>query len=395
MKKLLLSAIGLSFALMADIQLTPFDGDVPLVPNCQKDMMKLEKPEDRWAVLNADHKLPAEKRAYIVHGDKAKEPQHLWRSALPVDFNWTCTDGETGPFRVEISEQEDFAQVQYLFNKKATTATASKYLANFKIGTKYYWRVWGKKKVDGKTTDVVSQTGTFTTEDQPPRWMAYEGSTANFRDWGGWKTTDGRRVKQGLIFRSQGLNQNSEDGKIPGRKRLTLADQDYALNVLKIKTDLDQRSTGEVGEMKESPLGPTVQFINNPSSAYHGIYSDGGKRAMAKNFRVFCNPDNYPITFHCIGGADRAGSLAWVLKGAAGVSQHDADVDWEHTFYPRLPNCDFFGTLPDWLNFPGLNEGLQKYGKEGDSFKTRIELYLQDCGITMEEIETFRKIILE
>lgn len=392
MKKLLLSALGLTCLLHADIVLTPFEGEVPLVPQCQKDLMKLQTPEERWELLNKDHRLPAEKRVYIRHDHKGV----TWHAALPVTFKWTCTDGEAGPFRVEISEKEDISEPQFLFSKEQPEAVASSWRGNFKIGTRYYWRVCGYK-AEGKHTKktVVSAVGSFVTEDQAPRWMAYEGSTGNFRDWGGWKTVDGRRVKQGIIYRSQGLNHNSEDGGVtPGRKRLTMADQDYALNVLKIKTDLDQRSTGETARMTESPLGPQVQYINNPSSAYGGIYSEGGKKAMAANFRVFCNPDNYPITFHCIGGADRAGSLAWVLKGAAGVSQHDADVDWEQTFYPRLPNCDFY-KRPDWLDFPALGKGLLKYGKDGDSFQTRIELYLQDCGITMEEINAFRAIVLE
>ena len=38
---------------------------------------------------------------------------------------------------------------------------------------------------------------------------------------------------------------------------------------------------------------------------------------------------------------------------------------------------------------------VAKYGKEGDSWQKRIELYLLDCGVTPDEIATFRSIMLE
>ena len=387
-----LLAICLSSVIFAEITLKPFDGEVPLVPQIQKDLMAYQTPQERWAVLNEDNKRPAGERKYIR---ARKTGERMWRQALAVVFEWSCTDGETGPFCIEVSENEDMSDLQKIFAGKRTLFSAVDYNANFKIGTKYYWRVQGFHGEGKEKQRVTSAIGTFVTEDVPPRWLAYEGRCGNFRDCGGWKTVDGRRLKQGLIFRSQGLNDNSPDeGLTPGRNRMTVSDVRYALDVLKIRTELDLRATVETAGMTESPLGPSVQYINIRGNAYHAIYSNSGKRAMANCFRVFCNPENYPITFHCIGGADRAGSLAWILKGAAGVSQHDADVDWEQTFYPSLPNCDFYN-CPEWLNFPGLNDGLLKYGKEGDSFQKRVELYLMDCGITMEEIQAFRKIVLE
>ena len=114
---------------------------------------------------------------------------------------------------------------------------------------------------------------------------------------------------------------------------------------------------------------------------------------MAENFRVFCRPENYPIYFHCIGGADRTGSLAYVLNGVLGVDRHELETDWESTFYPRIPDAN-----PDpkfWCRESHFNNGFSKYGKEGDSWNRRIELYLLDCGVTKEEIKAFRGIMLE
>ena len=170
-------------------------------------------------------------------------------------------------------------------------------------------------------------------------------------------------------------------------------DVKYLTGTLVIKTDLDLRSDGEIGGMKESPLGAGVAFIKRSSQCYKGIFTDSGKKVMAENFRVFCRPENYPIYFHCIGGADRTGSLAYVLNGVLGVDRHEMETDWESTFYPSIPDSN-----PDpnfWCRESHFNNGFAKYGKDGDSWNRRIELYLLDCGVTKEEIESFRSIMLE
>ena len=144
--------------------------------------------------------------------------------------------------------------------------------------------------------------------------------------------------------------------------------------------------------MTESPLGSGVAFIRRSSDSYKGIFSDRGKKAMAANFRVFCSPTNYPVYFHCIGGADRTGALAYVMLGVLGVDRRDIETDWESTFYPNIPD-DKHG--PDhWCLEAHFNNGFSKYGKDGDSWNRRIELYLLDCGITEEEIAVFRRIML-
>ena len=114
---------------------------------------------------------------------------------------------------------------------------------------------------------------------------------------------------------------------------------------------------------------------------------------MAENFRESCKPEDYPIDFPCIGGADRTGSLAYVLNGVLGVDRREMETDWESTFYPRIPDAN-----PDpefWCRESHFNNGFAKYGKDGDSWNRRIELYLLDCGVTKEEIEAFKSIILE
>ena len=384
---------------------------IQLVPDAQKKLMNMPTYKERLEFLQWDR----------ANGKKVRHDPN-WRKALPVVLEWKATAGEKGPWKILIGKKPDLSDARVWFKAVKETDKATgresgkdqsqkneKYevpYANLEINTTYYWRVctrgycgWGcnpKHGCEACKKVCESEIASFKTEDFAPRWMAIEGRVGNMRDLGGRKTVDGRRVKQGMIYRGQGLNDNSATGEIRGRNRLTAADVEYMTGTLGIKTDLDQRSPGEVADMTASPLGPSVKWIHNSSSCYAGIFLEDGKKAMAKNFRVFCDPANYPIYFHCIGGADRAGSLAYTLNGILGVERHLLNTDWESTFYPTLPEMrSDYKDHTFWCGEWHFDDGFAKYGDANTSWNKRIELYLLDCGVTMEEIEKFRSIMLE
>ena len=409
----LAAVVAAAAASAAIVPQSPVGGaEVPLVPDAQKKVMAPQTLKERIEIFRVDR----EKNGKVIRHDK------YWRKAKPFVLKWRTTKGEVGPWKIEIGKEPDLsdARVWYVRVNKVDAATGrdtgeaqskaeTTYAvprANLEIGREYYWRVSARGRC-GKwncgprcgckesTKLIRSEIASFRTEDRAPRWIEIEGGVGNIRDFGGWHTVDGRRVRQGMAFRGQGLNSNSVTGEAQGHNRLTVEDVKYLKGTLGIRTDLDLRSSGETADMVESPLGPDVAFIRNSSPAYTGIFADEGKKKTAKNFRVFCDPKNYPIYFHCIGGADRTGSLAYVMLGVLGVSRHDMETDWESTFYPKIPD-DLHEKEPGfWCLEAHFNNGISKYGKEGDSWNRRVELYLIDCGITPEEIAKFRSIMLE
>jgi len=385
---------GAGFA--AVVPLSPADGDaVALVPEAQKKVMAQPTLAERLKVFE---------------DDKAVRHDHSWRKSVPLVLKWNATERECAPWKIEIGKSPDLSDARTWFagekECKANDGECSYVvpMANLEVGEEYRWRVTGSARCakpdcgskcgcEERKKRVASAVASFRTEDVAPRWIEVEGSVGNIRDLGGRRTADGRRVKQGMAYRGQGLNNNSATGEKPGRNRLTVADVKYLTGTLGIRTDLDLRGKREIADMAESPLGAGVAYINHSTSCYAKIFGNHGKQVMAENFRVFCDRKNYPIYFHCIGGKDRTGSLAYVLNGVLGVSKHDLETDWESTMYSGKMDSQTKAFLERGNS--QHDEGFAKYGKDGDSLMRRIELYLLDCGVTEAEISEFRSIMLE
>ena len=422
LRKVIFLAIALCAAVAgaAVVPISPVGGEnVVLLTEGQIDVIALSTYSNRIERL---------KERWIGKKDSEKQ----WGMSRPLVLRWRVTDGEHGPWKIEIGKRKDLSDARVwlvadqkprLRGEKDENVFGLKLAdANLEVGQAYCWRIWSNVKCTRKVScgstltapckcgegrvACSSQVATFATDGQPPRWIALEGRVKNVRDIGGWRTHDGRRVKQGMAFRGQGLNDNSVDGVTAGRNRLTVEDVRYLKDTLKIRTDLDLRTPSEVAGMTKSPLGNGVRFVHHPSPAYAGLFSedgeesdlgDKGKKTMAANFRIFCDEKNYPIFFHCIGGTDRTGSLAYVLNAVLGVDRHDLEVDWESTLYPdRLPGLrSDYSSKKGWRSKEHFDEGFAKYGDVNTPWNDRVVLYLLDCGITKAEIERFRSIMLE
>ena len=348
----------------------------------------------------------------------AMDAAGTWRAQRPLTLKWRVTEGESGPWRVRMSKQADFSDGGDLWLEKSDAScekfddgsmiwTYSVPRANLELGVTYYWQVWSdvkcsefscgltypqKCKCGKSNAGHVSPVSSFRTSDRPPRWIALEGRVENVRDLGGWRTECGGRVRTGLVYRGAGLNDNSLVGIGRGRNRLMVEDVRYMTEVLGIKTDIDLRGLRETAGMKESPLGPNVSFVNIDSKSYAGLFTSEGKQSMAKVFRLFCDKANYPIYFHCIHGADRTGSLAYVLNGVLGVSTEDLERDWESSFYPKVRGVE---NANDWRSCSYFDKGFSEYGINGEPLSVCIRLYLRECGVTDAEIETFKAIMKE
>ncbi len=169
--------------------------------------------------------------------------------------------------------------------------------------------------------------------DEKMRRTPLEGAT-NFRDLGGYPTRDGRTVKWGLLFRSNGLF------------ALTDADLNY-LALRKFRLVCDFRSAAEQttapSRLPADDPPETLSLSVRPEAgdrlrvlamsggtqvadivaAYEAVY-----RAYARDHHDqfgallarLSDAASYPAVFHCMAGKDRTGFAAAMILAALGVS---------------------------------------------------------------------------
>jgi protein-tyrosine phosphatase len=353
---------------------SPAEGEVvPLLTRSQKGFYDLPRAARVDAVTNA-----VERKRIAGFGS---DPN-------PVCLSWKANSASAfrPQFVVEVIRMRDGLPVV-----QRRTVEDHLEVSNLEIATEYGWTV----RMLEADQIVSTAKGRFVTEDRAPRFIHVSG-IVNFRDLGGRRGLGGRRVRQNLVFRSAGLNSNAKlpDKDHPdlkpevGRNRFTAESRDYFVNTLGIRTDIDLRTDNETWGMKGSPAGEKVRWIHVSANAYGGMQSKGGKEAFAKHFRVFLDRANYPIVFHCIAGADRTGSLAFILNGLLGVDEEELWKDWEtHTF---------IDTNPDFRHRDRMDALSRDFNAlPGATLADKIEAYVLSCGFTREDVATFREIMLE
>ncbi len=163
----------------------------------------------------------------------------------------------------------------------------------------------------------------------------------NFRDLGGYKTTDGRVVKWGTVFRSGKCNE------------LTDSDLLYLASA-SLKTVVDFRSESEkasepdkvpstVVNRKDLPIDAgnlggydiTDIFVKGDVEAAKQLLVEGNKAFILdfqseyrRFFEILQSGDNTPLMFHCTAGKDRAGLAAVLFLSSLGVDKETAIQDY-------------------------------------------------------------------
>ncbi len=292
------------------------------------------------------------------------------RSAtVAFDVNYT-PDGVTVRKAVlDISETSDFKDaVSYDLDSDYTAK-----IKNLKTGTQYYYRA-AFSLSNGVTNNYGGKFKTKT----GPRLIEVDG-IYNVRDIGGYKTTDRRVVKQGLLFRGAEL-----DGAVEKDSSITEQGVNEMVLKLGIKTELDLRSTEETVLAKRM-LGSNVAYKNIPAGMYSNVFAGNDAAAMRKIFAELANPQNYPVYMHCAYGCDRTGTACYILGAFLGVFEDDLIKDYELS---GLTNSKLTRS-----NIEEVKAALQGYS--GSSLKAKAEDYLLSIGVTSAELASIRSIFLK
>lgn len=264
-------------------------------------------------------------------------------------------------------------------------------------------------------------------ESSTPEWAGrkvdLEG-TVNFRDFGGYQTEDGRYVKTGLLYRSDGL--------------YNLTDEDIEkVRSLGIKTIVDYRNPQEVSKLPDREVPGTVYRNLDPRADVAALASDekGQDRqeltaedawnlmsgqneqfvtcpdsieAYRAMLHLVMDPAQVPLVQHCRGGKDRTGYGAALILLLLGVPRETVMEDYLLTntykqaknearlekVRQQTQNEDTVRAVrymtvayPEFLN-RAIDTMLSTYGTAENYVKTVM-------GFSDEELTKFREFYLE
>lgn len=297
---------------------------------------------------------------------------------LPVVLTVPQHMDEKSDITLLLSQESSFQNAQTFKLPKGQRSIEIYHLYNGKI---YHYRF-----IEEGEKGVNTYDSSFIILPKAPR-LIYADGVCNVRDAGGWQTEDGRRLKQGLVYRGSELNLVANHGlDLTEEGRKTLRDE------LKIRTDLDLRRDDELGGITQSPIGENVTYVHESILGYVSIFKEECKAPLQRIFKSFTRPETYPIYIHCWGGADRTGTLVALLQAAMGVGYESVTRDYEITTFSRFGvrgRCsnefiydNIFKHLEENYPAPTLRERVRKYLK-------------QDLDLTDEDLKAMEAILLE
>lgn len=245
----------------------------------------------------------------------------------------------------------------------------------------------------------------------------YLDNAINFRDIGGLKTTDGRYVKWGKIFRSAELKDLSDEDK-------------QSFKDLHIKTIVDLRSDKEIEEAPDDyPENAGIHWIHNPLGVGNPAKMDSlfdiirkadpesnvgadfmvdanrnfptyGQECVKTTFDILLNNET-PMVFHCTAGKDRTGYTSALILSALGVDRETITQEYLASNYYRFGENE--SSLKKAAQFYGIDhrvlrpmmdvrkEYIQAAFDVIDNQYGGVENYLKtEIGLTDNDLQALR-----
>ena len=316
-------------------------------------------------------------KEYLLAGanaDITSYEYHIPLQAQPVTLSWEAQGISVSGYELEIATQSDFSNAKTITLSPDTTSYSFKYLLR---DTKYYVRI--------KTTgaDVYSAQTEFSTAYGCPRFLDVGGLYNNCRDLGGYRVGD-KKVLQNMVIRG-----SSPDRYQNGTAHTMTEDgYEFLTKEVGIKTQLDFRGSSETHGRTTSSFTSASNYINIPLTAYAACFNASQAEYYRQTFSLFANEENYPIYFHCAGGADRTGTVAAILLAYLGVSEDEIIQDYVVTSFS--PVCYSQDARARSTIMPVIN-GLKNYS--GETLSEKTETFLSSIGLTKRELFNIKAIM--
>lgn len=242
----------------------------------------------------------------------------------------------------------------------------------------------------------------------------------NFRDIGGYPTSDGRRVRWGQVYRAGTLHD------------LTDADL-HTLAGLGVNLVCDLRTDDESQSEPNRPLPNQPETVHLPvvvdadtskrvrtllfqKSKLPGLVIEGYTRIIIDNnaavlgavFKRLADPDSLPAIIHCTAGKDRTGVTIALLLLALGVPEETvvADYSLSNRYYERFAELGERAIKPLMVTGVRVADLRPLLVADPATLRTTfayirdkygsVEAYLRAAaGVTDETIERLKENLLE
>ena len=235
---------------------------------------------------------------------------------------------------------------------------------------------------------------------------------SNFRDLGGYETSDGMRLKKGLVFRSDSLSYLTPDDikKIQKLGIKTVCDFRSELEMEEFPSPFSSITSPKLKHLPIKTLGTqdlrelsskegvTSMELANELQEHYVLYVNQHKKVYCKFIKTIANGD-IPLVFHCFAGKDRTGYGALLFLSIMGVKKEIIIEDYLLTnqFYKGpLVNEDWrdsnsellkplFEARVDYIN-AAFNEIFNKYDKIEDFVISELEVDIKTIDIMKRRI---------
>ena len=273
-------------------------------------------------------------------------------------------------------------------------------IKNLVPNDKYRYRVTtasGKVLAEGNFTTTGHLHQVYF-EGDPQKPNIKGGGGRNARDFGGWKTLDGKTVKYRKVYRGGRLNEKWTPYPLnaTGEKEVLFEG---------LGAELDLRGNSDVMfEPAVAGLDHCAPVIEQGGKTM--LVSDAAKTKQCFEFVVNSVRNGKPVYFHCSLGRDRTGTLGILLLGLLGVPEGDISKEYELTYFAPVgysvsssdkssnPKPIYKNTRMAWV-YSDVTPYFWELAGDG-SFADGVEKYLLTvAGVSQTDIDDFRRLMLE
>ena len=237
----------------------------------------------------------------------------------PVTLKLESALGAAG--KLYVGESEDYSDADLLVMNVAKGADSVN-VWNLIPGRTYNWKL-----VDAQTSALI-KSGKFKTTGSLR--MLKIDNVFNVRDMGGWiSELNGQPLKYGKIVRGSRLNVNKATTK------MITSEGDKELVRIGLRSELDMRDASNSVNAQYAFFGTNYPILNVNQGYRSRIatFADGPQSIQGINQLIAWLKEGKPVYLHCSVGADRTGTVAYLVGALCGMSEDALCKEFELTSF--------------------------------------------------------------